>query len=365
MAVTITKLAKPLPRFEIPVKKYNGADALCSPDQYLQGSFWQANGSPTPYNMSTFGAEYAAGRTYFQVLGSGVGALNNLLNVPLKLYIEIEEFTGDNWAFVLYGNQQAQEYSKGAFLIEATPQANLASGLYFGDSFWHPDPTFKNVPVGLFPTTTTLPWYEAGAGEVRKMSDGRVSLSHNGGALHSRLMTNLGITDGTLTEFTITVDYVSPGGNIQLYIVGAGRLTITQPGTYTLRYAYTNAQTTIVTNGGATGQPPSIISRYEIKSAIARRKEGNLFIKPKRLVAMESSLFDSLVNPAEIVAANQVGPAQPQTNIVGFSDKQPVAGYYRQGDIVRNVALATGLPVGWKCIASGSPGNWIALPSIP
>jgi hypothetical protein len=42
----------------------------------------------------------------------------------------------------------------------------------------------------------------------------------------------------------------------------------------------------------------------------------------------------------------------------------PSSGAYNQGDIVFNAAPTAGGPMGWMCVAGGSPGTWKAMPSL-
>jgi hypothetical protein len=43
----------------------------------------------------------------------------------------------------------------------------------------------------------------------------------------------------------------------------------------------------------------------------------------------------------------------------------PTTGTWARGDIVENINIASGQPMGWGCSVAGSPGTWIAMPNWP
>jgi len=63
--------------------------------------------------------------------------------------------------------------------------------------------------------------------------------------------------------------------------------------------------------------------------------------------------------PLELL--EETAPA-PEVRIVGaridYLDRVPVDGEWRVGDIVYNTYCCTEEPLGWVCVAAGSPGQW-------
>jgi hypothetical protein len=43
----------------------------------------------------------------------------------------------------------------------------------------------------------------------------------------------------------------------------------------------------------------------------------------------------------------------------------PTTGTWARGDIVENINIASGQPMGWGCSVAGTPGTWIAMPNWP
>lgn len=62
-----------------------------------------------------------------------------------------------------------------------------------------------------------------------------------------------------------------------------------------------------------------------------------------------------------------IGPKSSDPPSIGFGSAAPGSGYYVAGSIVWNSAPSSGasVPMGWVCTATGSPGTWTALASIP
>lgn len=62
---------------------------------------------------------------------------------------------------------------------------------------------------------------------------------------------------------------------------------------------------------------------------------------------------------------------QPRTyfgsngNSIEWGSAAPTSGSYKAGDVVHNIAPASGQPAFWLCTAAGSPGTWLAGPNVP
>lgn len=56
-------------------------------------------------------------------------------------------------------------------------------------------------------------------------------------------------------------------------------------------------------------------------------------------------------------------PSYPK-NIITRNSAAPVAGAWERGDLVWNTAPSAGGPLGWVCIATGTPGTWVPVGSI-
>jgi hypothetical protein len=72
------------------------------------------------------------------------------------------------------------------------------------------------------------------------------------------------------------------------------------------------------------------------------------------------------------------GPVGESLNITGFwlglnanarfrttGTAAPTTGTWARGDIVENINITSGQPMGWGCSVAGTPGTWIAMPNWP
>ena len=71
---------------------------------------------------------------------------------------------------------------------------------------------------------------------------------------------------------------------------------------------------------------------------------------------LDGTVIDTLLagDPGQVV-----GPCQ-----ICWGDSMPVGGTYQAGDIIYNLAPASGGPSGWLCMKDGNPGLWTTLPEM-
>lgn len=55
------------------------------------------------------------------------------------------------------------------------------------------------------------------------------------------------------------------------------------------------------------------------------------------------------------------GPPDSAIMRFGYGTAYPVSGAHRKGELIWNTAFEAGGPMGWACIASGTPGTWLAI----
>jgi hypothetical protein len=103
-------------------------------------------------------------------------------------------------------------------------------------------------------------------------------------------------------------------------------------------------------------------------SRIFVEKTGNILLGNKAYGPIQAKVHGKLyvgVNTIDTrVDLHVDGAVKFQEHIHQYADAEPVFGDYRQGDIVWNSEPAMGKCVGWVCVRSGTPGNWLPFGEI-
>jgi hypothetical protein len=89
---------------------------------------------------------------------------------------------------------------------------------------------------------------------------------------------------------------------------------------------------------------------------------GDLVIGNKNTLPVQVSLFGKLAigitNPDPSVALHVNGAVRINNQLQTSSDQPPQYGSFKRGDIVWNSEPAMNSPIGWVCLAEGTPGVW-------
>jgi hypothetical protein len=107
-----------------------------------------------------------------------------------------------------------------------------------------------------------------------------------------------------------------------------------------------------------------------------------IFLDSERSVGMRwgssSNVLMSFNGPTSPVTYGRSEAIGESLNIRGFwlglnanaryrttGTAAPTTGTWARGDIVENINIASGQPMGWGCSVAGTPGTWIAMPNWP
>lgn len=80
---------------------------------------------------------------------------------------------------------------------------------------------------------------------------------------------------------------------------------------------------------------------------------------PSGVIAFQISTSDVCTIQIAELRVTRTSEA-PQTSGTYYGTAEPVVGFFKKGDVVKNSAPATGSPRGWVCTTSGIPGVWVS-----
>lgn len=119
----------------------------------------------------------------------------------------------------------------------------------------------------------------------------------------------------------------------------------------TVTGAFVSGNTILDSDAGRYGNGASI---YLINQARDVDVRGNRLTNDARVSSACACVY--VQNPDDTISI------EPK---VRHAAKPPTTGTSNRGDLVWNVEPARGVPIGWVCVASGSPGVWTPLASLP